>query len=215
MLLTGIICHDSVCKTANLINIIMSSTGKKVSIVDSKNLSALDARTIKSYIHELEKNKVDVLILKINIFDTKKEILDYLNFDIMVYSDKSDDLLEIDISQYRDFMLKIFSLLDEKGVAIVSVDDDDLLQLLEGLKHSTITYGFNSKASMTTSSVGDRLFEDNFMCCLQRSISTKDGFKVEPQEYKVRVESDGVDPYQVLAAATFAVVNGIDLNRLH
>jgi UDP-N-acetylmuramate-alanine ligase len=111
-------------------------------------------------------------------------------------------------------MRKIFLLLDEKGTAIVNVDESELIQFLQGMKHYIVTFGFNSKASITTSSIGDFLFKDNFMCCLQRTISTRNGMLIEPQEYKIRLETGELNTYDVLAAATFAIVNGVDLNSV-
>ncbi|HEX3028401.1 MAG TPA: glutamate ligase, partial [Clostridia bacterium] len=95
------------------------------------------------------------------------------------------------------------------------VDDSELISFLQGMKHYFITYGFNSKASLTTSSIGDSVFKDEFLCCLQRSIPTNNGMLVEPQEFRLNVQPEYMDPYSVLAAAAFAVVNGIDLNLLN
>ena len=61
-------------------------------------------------------------------------------------------------------------IISEKGVAIVNSDDNDLSSFLSGIKHYIVTYGFNLKASITTSSVGDFMDKDDIMCCLQRTI---------------------------------------------
>lgn len=212
MLIAGIIGREGKVQTANLINSILSARGKKVSVIDSANLAGLDDTRVKNYLRELEKNNVDILVLKVNITDIKKEIYDILHFDIMIYTDKADDLIEEEEAGYKELMRRTFSLLDEKGLIIVNVDDRNIGQVLEGLKHHIVTYGFNSKASITTSSVGDTVSEGGLMCCLQRTISAKNGLLVEPQEYKVNVESSEFDTHNVLAAATFAIVNGVDLN---
>lgn len=215
MLIAGIIGHEGKSKTANLINSFFSSTGKRVSIIDTKSLVELGNYRIKSYISELGKNNVDILILKIDLMDIEKETFNNIHFDIMIYIDKADDLKETESEHYNNLMRKNFSLLDEKGIAIVNIDDDSLLQVLHGLKNNTVTYGFNSKASITTSSIGDIVSKENFMCCLQRTISTKSGLLVEPQEYSIKIETSGMNSYNVLAAATFAIVNGVDLNSLY
>ncbi len=215
MLIAGIIGQSGITQTANLVNSILSSTGKKVSIIDSKNLMELDSRRIKSYEEELDKNNVDVLILKINVIDIKNKIFESIHFDIIIYTDKADDLNEMKINGNREALGKIFSMLDEKGVAIVNVEDSELVKLLEDMKYHFITYGFNSKASITTSSVGDTDFDDNFMCCLQRTISTRTGSLVEPQEYRLKIEANSLNANNVLAAATFAIVNGVDLNMIN
>ncbi len=215
MIIAGIIDHDEKKMTINLINSIFSLTGKKVGIVDSKDLIQLDSTKIKNYFYELEKNKTDILILKINVPDIYKEFFNFLHFDVMIFADKADDLKEI--SDNKDFgalMDRVFLLMDDKGIIIVNVDDSEIIRFLKGVKYYTVTYGFNSKASITTSSIGDDVYKENFLCCLQRTISAKNGSLIEPQEYRVKVASNEFDAYSVLAAATFAIVNGIDLNAV-
>jgi UDP-N-acetylmuramate-alanine ligase len=215
MLIAGIIGHEGKSKTAILINSFFASTGKRVSIIDAKSLVDLGNYRVKSYISELDKNNIDILILKIELKDIEKEIFNNIHFDIMIYIDKADDLKEIEDEYYKDLVRKNFSLLDDKGIAIVNIDDNSLLQMLHGLKNYIVTYGFNSKASITTSSIGDIVSKENFMCCLQRTISTKNGVLIEPQEYSIKIETTGMNSYNVLAAATFAIVNGVDLNSAY
>lgn len=214
MLIAGIIGHEGKSKTANLINFFLSSTHKRVSIMDAKSLMELGYSRAKGYIHELEKNHIDILILKIQLQEVEKELLKHIQFDIMIYTDKADDLTEEDEMFIKDLMGRNLSLLDEKGIAIVNIDDDCLLQALQGLKNRIVTYGFSSKASITTSSIGDIVSQKNFMCCLQRTIATKNGNLVEPQEYSIKLPTNGVNSYNVLAAASFAIVNGVDLNTV-
>lgn len=212
MLLAGIVGREGRVQTANLISSIFSSTGKKVSVIDSSNLTSLDSQLVKGYLQELERNHVDILIFKIDMMDIQKLSPNGLNFDVIIYTDKADDLDVGSREEHHDLSSKIFSLLHERGVVIVNVDDNEVIKLLQGMKHYTVTYGFNSKASLTTSSTGDLLFEDSVICCLQRTIAATNGTQVEPQEYRVRVGPQGYETRNILAAATFAVVNGIDLN---
>jgi len=113
-----------------------------------------------------------------------------------------------------DLMKRAFSLLKEKGIAIVNADDNELNKFFKDIKHYIVTYGFNLKASMTTSSIGDLVAKDNMLCCLQRRIYTKNGTVIEPQEFKVKTDLESVDPNNVLAAATFVLVNGFDINQM-
>lgn len=215
MVIAGIIDQDEKMRTINLINSIFYPAGKKVSILDSSSLTQLDSFRIKSYLNELEKNKTDILILKINILDVYKEIFEFLHFDVMVFADKADDIKEVSNDNFSELMRKILSLMDEKGIVIVNADNSEIIKFLHGFKYYTITYGFNSKASITTSSIGDDLYKDNFMCYLQRTISGKNGLLVEPQEYRIKVDYNDFDSYSVLAAATFAIVNGVDPNMVN
>ncbi|HOM01714.1 MAG TPA: Mur ligase family protein [Acetivibrio sp.] len=214
MLITAIVGQNDKEKTANIINSILHNSKKRISIVDSKNLSGLDEKRIKGYLAELERNKTDILILKLDLSEVSKEIYDYLRFDIIVFTDKADEINGEMEQNYMDLMKKAFSLLKEKGIAIVNADDNELNKFFKDIKHYIVTYGFNLKASMTTSSIGDLVAKDNMLCCLQRRIYTKNGTVIEPQEFKVRTDLESVDPSNVLAAATFVLVNGFDINQM-
>ncbi|HHW48396.1 MAG TPA: glutamate ligase [Clostridiaceae bacterium] len=212
MVIAGIVGHDGKVQTANLISSILSSKGKKVSVIDSKSISEMDFRTVRDYVYELDKNNVDILVLKINIDDVNNMIIDCLHFDFIIYTGKPDSLNERDSKNFSLLMKKIFSLLNEKGIAIINIDENDSKQFLEDLKFYTVTYGFNSKASITTSSVGDYMLGDSFICCLQNSIPARDGNLIAPHEYRINIETSGLDTHNVLAAVSFAIVNGVDLD---
>jgi len=216
MLITGIIGQDKKMKTANLINSILSLTGKRISIIDSKEIMEFNSNLLKNYILELKKHKIDILIIKIDILDFENDIFINLKFDIIIYDYRSD----YSIISVRDKCIKLIqksiAFLDKNGIIIIDVEDNELLYLLnDDVKQHIITYGFNSKASMTTSSIGDTLLMKDFMCYLQKTILTKNGKKIEPQEYLIRIESNEVNPYNILAAATFAIINGVDLNMVN
>lgn len=215
MLIAGIIGQNNKEKTANLINQIFLSSKKRISIVDSKNLSNLDVKKIKSYFNELERSGIDVVILKIDIKNLSKEVFYNFKFDVIIFTDKADEVDEEKNENYKKIMKKTFSLLNEKGIAILNSDDNDLSSFLSGINHYIITYGFNLKASITTSSVGDPMAKDNIMCCLQRTIHTKAGKALEPQEFRIKADLNGMDTYNILAAATFALINGVDINSIN
>lgn len=213
MLIAGIIGSESKEQTAGLINSILSAKGKKVSVIDSSSLTGLDLRTVKAYISELEKNNVDMLLLKMRICDIDKIFSEEMKPDIVIYTEKADDGAVKNDAGDTGKIESIISLMGEKGTTIVNIDDAGLIDMLQGMKHNFVTYGFNTKASITTSSIGDTLFKDSFICCLQRPIPTRCGNIVEPQEYKLKLEASEVDSHDVLAAATFAIINDIDLNN--
>ena len=112
------------------------------------------------------KNNIDILILKIDIPEIDKFLPDDIRFDILLYTDRADSF-KSSKRAYSDSLKKVFSFMADKGIAIVNVDDSDLIKLLEGLKHRFITYGFNTKACVTTSSIGDTVYKEGFICCLQ------------------------------------------------
>ena len=72
-------------------------------------------------------------------------------------------------------------LLSNTKYLIVNSDLKSNLSLLDDLNLTVITYGFNSKATITISSVT----EDRVLICLQRSITDSKGNIIEPQEIQI------------------------------
>jgi UDP-N-acetylmuramate-alanine ligase len=209
MLIAGIIGHDGKVQTANLISCILSSTGKKVSVIDSRKLMDLSMQKFKDYAQELKRNNTDFLVIKINIEDLSSEIFDDIRTDIMIYTEKTHEDSSIDNADTGKLMKRVMSLMNEKCIAIVNIDDDELIKLMKGVKNYIISYGFNSKASMTTSSIGDA-----FICCLQKTIPAQNGVLIEPQEYRIDLQTTVFDSHSIMAAVTFAVLNGVNPNTI-
>ena len=67
---------------------------------------------------------------------------------------------------------------------ILNSDIKENLQLLENLDLKIITYGYNQKATITTSSVE----ENKVILCLQRGIKNIYEEGIEPQEIKLEAE---------------------------
>lgn len=78
-------------------------------------------------------------------------------------------------------MLK--KLLEKATYLIINSDLENNLNLIEKLKATVVTYGFNTKATITASSVS----EDEMMLCIQRNFQNKNKKKIEPQEIKVPI----------------------------
>lgn len=212
MIVAGIVDQNNKIQAANLICTILSSTRKKVSVIDAKSLYELGCNRVKDYIKELDRNNIDILILKINLNDFRERNIDRIYFDIIMFTGKTYELDMLDIKYYQQLLNNTFLMLDEKTTVIVNIDDLEFIKLLNGIKCRIITYGFNSKACITTSSIGDTLYEHEYLCCLQRSIWTNSGDIIEPQEYRVNITQENTDAYNVLAAVTFAIVNGMESN---
>ncbi len=213
MIIAGIIGGEGKVETAKIINSIFAAKGKKVNIIDSSSLLSLDGKRLKGYINELEKNDTDLLILKATASDAEKGLFDGVQFDFVLYTDRAEVAADTEILARSSNIGRVFSLMDEKGIAIVNIDDSDIIQMLTDMKYRFVTYGFNDKASITTSSIGDSVFKDGFICCLQQEISTQNGKIIEPQEYKLKLKESEFDSNSVLAAASFAIINDVDLNN--
>ncbi len=67
---------------------------------------------------------------------------------------------------------------------IINADEEINFSMIENVSVNVITYGFNSKSTVTTSSVK----EDRILLCVQRSIKNIFGEEIEPQE--IIIEKD-------------------------
>ena len=76
---------------------------------------------------------------------------------------------------------------------ILNTDITDNLKLLDNLNIELITYGFNSKATITASSVDD----NKIIICLQRAINSVFGVKIEPQEFEMNFSNE-LNTYDVM-----------------
>ena len=207
MLISGIIGEKETAKTSNLISSILSKTGKKISVVELNNLSLLDFQRIKTYIEELINNNIDILVIRINYADLDNSILDYFKFDVVIYTHNFKDLDNKNLSASLEAKKRVLSLMNENGVSIASFDDIELVSFISEMKKCMLTYGFNSKASITASSTGDMISNSNFICCLQKTIFIKKGMHLGPQEFQIKINHEGMDVYNILAAVAFVIVN--------
>ena len=83
---------------------------------------------------------------------------------------------------------------------ILNSDVKENLQLLENLDLKIITYGYNQKASVTTSSVE----EEKVIVCLQRGIKNIYQEEIEPQEMELEIDkSDNNSAVLELASLLF------------
>lgn len=76
-------------------------------------------------------------------------------------------------------MLK--KVLTDAKYVVINTDTISNLNILEDLELTVITYGFNSKATITASSVT----EESSLICLQRTIESIYSQKIEMQEIKI------------------------------
>lgn len=78
---------------------------------------------------------------------------------------------------------------------IVNSDLKNNLKILEELQLTVITYGFNSKATITISSV----VEDKVLVCLQRDVVNSKGKTIEAQEFEIETNDNTNDLMGILA----------------
>lgn len=85
---------------------------------------------------------------------------------------------------------------------VVNADDKEIFPLLAENQAQLITYGFNTRANITASSVTD----DGLQVCIQRAFLGMDGTEREPQEFSARVGRSEESESVLGAAAAWAVM---------
>lgn len=86
---------------------------------------------------------------------------------------------------------------------ILNSDINAKIDLIENLDLKVITYGFNSKSTVTASSVT----EEEMLICVQRNIINIKGKKIEPQE--INIEKDiMLDNYDNMYIMCLAIIYG-------
>ena len=121
----------------------------------------------KEILEKLELRESSVLFIKEKSIDNIKNI----KFETIILARKFKSI-EI-----------LKKLLDNATYVIINSDIEDNLSILENIKATVITYGFNSKATITASSVED----EEIILCLQRALQTKKGKTIEPQEIRMHL----------------------------
>ncbi len=93
-----------------------------------------------------------------------------------------ETILVIDLKHVKSSEDILNELFKNSKYLVVNADIEEDLQIINNMKLNIITFGFNSKSTITTSSV-----ENNFLICLQRKIIDINKKILEPQEIEVKV----------------------------
>lgn len=213
MLIAGIAGCLGRMQISELISSIMAQKGYKVSITDSLMVSRLDGKKLGSYLDELVKSGVDILIIRIETPVSGIKLLQSVEFNVIIFTGVTD---EVDIetnNEYRDFLSLIFKLLHKKGVIILNADGGQMDECLYP-ETNIIGYGFKSDSVVTTSSVGDTVFEGFLICCIQKAIKDLNGRIIEPQERKIEFSGGEVKVHNVLAAVAFDILCGTENDKI-
>lgn len=92
-----------------------------------------------------------------------------------------ETILVIDLKQVKDKFKELNELFKNSKYIVINADIEEDLKLINNMKLNVITFGFNSKSTITTSSVEDNLI------CLQRKIENISKEILEPQEFEVKI----------------------------
>lgn len=110
---------------------------------------------------------------------------------IIVINDKSieniknikfETILVMDLKRVKTRENILNELFKNLKYLVINADMEDSLDVVNNMKLNIITFGFNSKSTITASSV-----EEEFLICLQRRIIDINGKILEPQEIEVKI----------------------------
>ena len=94
------------------------------------------------------------------------------------------------------------SIAENASYVVLNSDVKENLAILDNLDLTLITYGYNQKATITTSSIE----ENKKLVCLQRNIKNVYGEEVEPQEIEVNEKKE---------ANNYAIMEFVGLNLIY
>ena len=140
----------------------------------------------------------------------RREILDKLQLresNVLFIKEKSIENIKnikfetIIIARKFNEIENLKKILENSKYLIINSDIENNLKLLEKVKTIVITYGFNSKSTITASSVG----EEEMLLCIQRMLKDKNGREIDLQEVKIPINENASC---TMAVASFLLLYG-------
>lgn len=125
----------------------------------------------------------------------RREILDKLQLresNVLFIKEKSIENIKnikfetIIIARKFNKIEHLKKLLENTNYLIVNSDIENNFKILENMKTTVITYGFNSKSTITASSVG----EEEILLCIQRMLKDKNGKEIDLQEVIIPINEN-------------------------
>lgn len=203
MLKIGIVGGNEILNTANLLRDIFISKGIETKTLNYTSNSLTDYKNefsneISGFI---QNENTGVLIEKIfNDSDVGSPIEN--DFDVLIINSLDEDsAIHICNNKRNDI---------KNNIILLNSDEKNIFKALQDNVGNSrvITYGLNSKACVTASSISDCTVQ----CCIQRALPTFSGGVLEQQEFTVKADTQTNDINGILAAVTAAIVNGCDTN---
>lgn len=93
-----------------------------------------------------------------------------------------ETILIMDLAKVENEKEALSEILENTKYVILNADIETNLEEINNIKLNIITFGFNSKSTITASSV-----EENFIICVQRKIININKEVIEPQEIEVKI----------------------------
>lgn len=200
--------------TTRMIHQILKEATKNIVLVQDKKITTPSSERIHEHLYDANQKGAQWAVMEVSSHGLKQQRVEGINFDTAIFTNIFHDHLDYHKSFEDYFSSKklLFQGLQENKRAIVNGDDPWALKLLEGKKNIyIITYGLNSKSTITASSIdiGEKI---RFTYCLQRSLDSYQKNKIELQEFPIEMNLLGYhNIYNALAAITTALIYDIDV----
>lgn len=205
MHITGIIDDDHTTEVLEAIRYFLNAENRKVSVTAygdhiSNKEAWYDYRTA------LFQAGTEILIVRIKA-QHMNACLDTVPMNTLIVNDYTQwSLVTNKMNQKKkNFSKDLVVILNCDVIKPLNFSDDKKCRLLK--------YGFSSESNITTSSTGEPSIGGKFLCCIRQGIRTCNGATIEPQEFVVNLIHMTEDPYNILAAASYAVLHDVDITK--
>lgn len=157
-----------------------------IGVVTEPKMELQIRQNLKREFEKINEKKTIILINKNSIKNLFNVKFEFLIIDKNIFSN-NEDLIKIILNSNR---------------IIINADSDENLEPIKNLKLNVITYGMNSKATLTLSSVSDR----GVLLSLQRAIKNYKKELIEPQEIKITGKNLSKNLYKEMILAIFLII---------
>lgn len=167
-------------------------------ICDTKNENYIKQTLIQNL-----KNKTVIILKEDNVENFKN-----IKFEtIVIMSNEKTTILNESKLNEKNVIKRI---IDSAKYLVVNADEEINLNLLQETNGKVITYGFNSKSTITASSVK----EDGVLLCVQRNIENLEGKNIELQEFNINKTISKIPTNIVMGLATVLLLYGTEKMKM-
>jgi len=226
--LIGVTGTNGKTTTTHIIEEIFRNAGFKTGLIGTlgikingvtvlSSLTTPEPEVLFNKLNEMVQQGVQVVIMEVSSHGLKFHRTYGLEFDIAIHTNIELDHMNIhkDIDDYIKTKKMLFDSLKRNKISILNIDDNNAMKLIiNNDKTLILTYGLNSKATITASSL-ELGKEVCFTVCLQRGLTTLNRTEIEPLEFPVKINLMGKhNVYNSLAAIGVALYFGISVDTI-
>ena len=210
----GIVGTNGKTSTAKIMTHLLEEHGVSTKYFHSADLVEKENRIISEY----HQQPFQIAIIEMDLKDLNDDFFCHdFSFHVIVHTSFDfrhfESFIEYESSMKK--LNKFFSLLSNDGIVVMNIDDKYHMDFLEGIQNKLVLpYGLSSKATLTASSI-EMADAVNFLCCLQRGLTSVNDVEIEPMEFTVHSQLIGKhNIYNVLAAVALGLIFGVKSNTI-